>query len=138
MMGAEFCIMTLDWLVKGKSESMKKGFERTCKEIDGRIKKIKRFPSTEQMMDVNSTWSPDPDGPPLAMLDEHNKPLTLKMYKNHLHFLVANLRDRWDGRDSTVIKVAGHFILITGGMTWGDSPGETFDILVKLSYAGVL
>lgn len=137
-MGADLCIMALDWKQKTKNESMEKGFLRTCKEIDGRIRKIKKLPTPETMMDINNNWGPNPEGPDGSMMDEHDEPINVEMYQAYLHSLVEDLRRCYGGRDSTVIMVGGHFVFITGGMTWGDSPGDTFDVLVKLNYAGVL
>ena len=135
-MGADFCIMTLDWKQKAKNESTEKGFLRTCKEMDGRINKIKRMPASDLLEDVNPDWHHDANGTVVSSVSGNK--IMLSDYKDYVYSLVNMLRDSWGGRDNTVILVGNHFVFITGGMTWGDSPGDTFDVLVKLNYAGVL
>ena len=41
-------------------------------------------------------------------------------------------------RDFTWIDGFGHTIYVSGGMSWGDSPGDTFDLICDLTGAGVL
>jgi len=41
-------------------------------------------------------------------------------------------------RDLTWFDVLGHRIYLAGGTSWGDSPGDTFDLICDLSAAGVL
>ena len=41
-------------------------------------------------------------------------------------------------RDLTTIEVAGRTILLTGGMSWGDSPTEALDAFTDLDEAGIL
>jgi hypothetical protein len=64
--------------------------------------------------------------------------VTLDGYKQCLYDLVDEIRLAWDARDTALQLVGNRYILITGGMSWGDSPGETFDALSKLYAAGVI
>lgn len=40
-------------------------------------------------------------------------------------------------RDCTIIEVHGIRILITGGMTWGDTPTDSYDAVSALAASGV-
>lgn len=51
-----------------------------------------------------------------------------------------DFRSAWlnGGRSSMVWRVGNRMLLVTGGMSWGDSPGDLFDSVNRLNAAGVL
>jgi len=138
-MGAELSLLTLDWKVKkdknGMMESPERGFRRACEEINQRIDKLKKMPVGNDMSDISgSAWSCD--DPPID--EDSGKEVTLAVYKQHLHDLVADLQRGWDNRDTTWFKIGDRWVFATGGMSYGDSPGDTYSLLNKLYTAGVV
>lgn len=133
-MGADFLCMVLDWERKGKRESMEDGWKRTLDAIDKRIDKIKRLPSLNDIDDISGgEWQNTEDG----IVDGNADILTIDGYQTYLYDLVDSLRSCWGGRDNTVILLGNRFVFITGGMSWGDSPTDTFNILTRLQAAGI-
>lgn len=53
---------------------------------------------------------------------------------------LTNLKQAWEGgfRDTVLFDVGGKTVLLTGGMSWGDTPGETFDDIETLLIVGVV
>ena len=47
---------------------------------------------------------------------------------------IDTVKDRWEngGRDATTIEIRGANLLMTGGMSWGDSPTEAWDAFSDL------
>jgi len=125
-MGADLLVMSIHWTQK-KKEKPEKGFQTRCAQIDCAIDRITRIPHEDRLMDINpdyqDTWAELP---------------TVDEYKQYLYDLVDELRKAWGARDTAFLQYGDQRVFLTGGMSWGDSPGETFDLLTKLSYAGVL
>lgn len=125
-MGADLLVMSIHWTQK-KREKPEKGFQNRCAAIDCAIDRITRIPHEDRLMDINpdyqNTWAELP---------------TVDQYKQYLYDLVDELRKTWGDRDTVFLQYGDQRVFLTGGMSWGDSPGETFDLLTMLSYAGVL
>jgi hypothetical protein len=132
--GSDLLIMTMSWKPKSKREGLADGFLRCCKNIDNRIRALKKYPSCDPD-NINPDWN-NRGGP--VWRDDTDEPVTLDEVKKVLHDRVKDLRDSWGARDTTITTEKGVRVFITGGMSAGDSPGETFDVLCVLSYAGVL
>jgi hypothetical protein len=133
-MGADFLVMTMSWKPKTKREGLEQGFLRSCKDIDKRIRAMKKYPSCDPDS-INPDWN-NREGS--VWRDDTDEPVTLAEVKKVLHARVKDLRDSWGARDNTITPEKGVYVFITGGMSWGDSPTETFDVLSVLAYAGVL
>ena len=60
----------------------------------------------------------------------------------YLHGQVKEFKEIWEGNDvprDVVTCVLGPYeLLITGGMSWGDSPGETYQLIDSLVMSGLL
>ena len=120
-MGADLLVMSINW-TKKKGEKPLKGFRRRCDQIDSAIDKIKMVPASDQLDDI----MPGAVGRP-----------SVEEYKQYLYDRVDELRESWGGRDSAYLRYGNQEVFLTGGLSWGDSPCETFDILSNLAYARV-
>ncbi len=122
-MGADLLVMSIHWTRLRHGEKPETGFRRRCERIDIKIDQLKKVPGPDQLEDIMGGWVDRP---------------TLDEYKQYLYDRVDDLRESWGGRDSVYLCYGDQGVFLTGGMSWGDSPGETFDILLNLAYAKVL
>lgn len=140
-MGSELCLLTLDWKCgngKDNAKGAEAGFQKRCAEIDKNIDKIKRMPDKRLMEDVSGgKWMvAEVKG---VVMDDDGNVIGLDEYKQYLYDLVDTVRAGWSSRQATIFMVGGkYWVFATGGETWGDSPGETFDALSYLYQAGVV
>ncbi len=65
-------------------------------------------------------------------LDDQPPSETARLVRQRLHEAIGNLSE--SPRDLTTIDVPGYSILVTGGMSWGDSPTESFDDLEAIGW----
>jgi hypothetical protein len=139
-MGADLILMALSWKPSKKEKLPEEGFRGALDAIDNRIDKIKKMPDQNDLLDIsNGAWvmSSDEEGNRDVTDDEGNS-ISLDDYKQHLYDLVDELRHNWGARDTTLIFGKQETFFVAGGMSWGDSPGETYDVMLHLSQAGVL
>lgn len=47
--------------------------------------------------------------------------------------IINNFSECFNGRDVVVLKYPERSILLSGGMSWGDSPTDSYDIISKFS-----
>ena len=134
-MGADLLVLTLDW--PKRKEDLHRGFLKRCDEIDNCIDRLKKMSFGHEPCDVNPDWGLK-DNKVMDMGVTPAKKVTLGQYKRYLHDLVDEFRGAWGGRDTVVQAIDNRWVFITGGMSWGDSPGETYAVLSKLYYAGVV
>ena len=137
-MGADLLILTLDWPTR-KGQSHEEGFIQCCEAIDKRIDKIKKVDfNGGDPSQINDDWELCGDKTVWYTGTEEAPEVTLDQYKQCLYDLVDEIRLSWGGRDTTFHTIGNWSILITGGMSYGDSPTDTFGMLTKLYAAGVV
>ena len=116
-MGADF-IGALVWLPKDEKPDWKGGRQA--------IQKLEATPRQGWPEDYVSDWADlhETDAEALAELRQDLK----------------CLQEHWDegGRESGMVQILGHNILLTGGMSRGDAPTELMDCIDRLGAANVL
>lgn len=83
----------------------------------------------DQLEHLSDLWLGLPYKP-----EEHDEPYE-NMIREHMIDQIATLKlglTEWYARDVATIRFGDHFIFITGGSSWGDSPGPTFQALQDL------
>ena len=124
-MGADFLFTMYEWPVGKTKKQTDANLKRQITQVRKRIDKPEL----------------DEHGNAFSEYGEINEHLDLSDMQAHLHELVDTLESTAltnSRRDTCVFKNWDHMALISGGMSWGDSPTDMCEIMSELDMAGIL
>lgn len=121
-MGADMCLMVIAH-PRGKKIDLAKGMRYIDHLTDSDVTNAKDDPSFE-FFDFQALNEPDA--------------LDLEGYKDLLRTLATEVVESLNRRDVTTLRIFGWELYVTGGMTWGDDPTETFNLWNQLWQLGLL
>ena len=119
-MGADFLCATVEWRVGRTDEETTQNRDSHLAEIESRIKAL-----DEVYEDAREEFGGDVGIEKVRdVLLESLREVAVAVRNEHREGTVIRIRGEWD-------------VLITGGMSWGDSPTALFDHICRLAVAGV-
>jgi hypothetical protein len=123
-MGADLLVAYIDWRRGKTSEESDLNFGKYVADIEQHIHELKEVDDEYAMLYGDA-----------QNLSEEQ----IEEYKSDLLASLSCVKEaKENARDTVVITVGNRHVLITGGMSWGDSPGDTYEHISKLMNAGVL
>jgi len=119
-MGADFLYAAVEWPVGKNDEATELNRVKMLAEVEHNINKL-------TLDDIDLDWCSEYEG------------MSIEEIKEHLHEDLDRLADATmdNLRDAACLRTGTAIFVLTGGMSWGDAPTDTYEAISRLQTVGV-